>query len=406
MLSVLLVLLVAVLAVVLLKLSSYNSSSDNEPVILQPIGSQAPELEDPLPSLQPTEQPNPSQSIDDYQATTDKKEIVERLLNELSVQQKIGQLLIFGIEDKQLTKEHQQLIVDNHIGSVILFKRNISNKEQLSSFVQQLKAQTTDEQIPLWVSIDQEGGVVNRLPEVFPSAEQLAELQDLTLTYDSGFSMGELLKEYGINMDFAPVLDINSNANNPVIGSRAFGNKPEAVADQALAMMRGLQEHVITVGKHFPGHGDTSEDSHYTLPTINKSWEELQDFELIPFAAAIEANIDAIMVGHLYLPKVDDSYPASLSKEIIQHRLREEMGFRGLVISDDMVMEGITEHYSVGQAAIIALNAGVDMLIVGHQEKAQKEVLQAITDAVGSGKISIDLLNEHVERVLLAKLRA
>lgn len=405
MLSVLLVLLVAALAVVLFKVTSFISSSDIEPVILQPISSQAPELEDPLPSLQPTEQPNPSQSIDDQQTTTDNKEIIERLLNELSVQQKIGQLLIFGIEDKQLTKDHQQLIVDKHIGSVILFKRNISNKEQLSSFVQQLKAQTTDEQIPLWVSIDQEGGVVNRLPEVFPSAEQLAELQDLTLTYDSGFSMGELLKEYGINMDFAPVLDINSNANNPVIGSRAFGNKPEAVADQALAMMRGLQEHVITVGKHFPGHGDTSEDSHYTLPAINKSWEELQEFELIPFAAAIEANIDAIMVGHLYLPKVDDTYPASLSKEIVQHKLREEMGFRGLVISDDMVMEGITDHYSVGQAAILALNAGVDMLIVGHQAKAQKEVLQAITDAVASGEISIDLLNEHVERVLLAKLQ-
>jgi len=329
---------------------------------------------------------------------------IEQLLQTLSTAQKIGQLLIIGIEDKQLTSAHQKLIQEQYIGSIILFKRNIKNEKQLINFITQLKQQNEHTEIPLWITIDQEGGNVNRLPEKFPSAASLAELQDPTLTYNSAATMGETLARYGIDVDFAPVLDVNSNPKNPVIGDRAFGTTPQEATEQAIAMMQGLQSYVITVGKHFPGHGDTSEDSHKTLPTVNKSWEELQQLELLPFYAAVEKQIDALMIGHLYFPQLDSEYPASLSKEIITHRLREEMGFTGLVISDDMVMGGITEQYQIGDAAVIALQAGIDMLIVGHDKESQQEVITAITTAVENGKISKQLLDEHVRRVLTVKL--
>lgn len=352
----------------------------------------------------PSLEPIPTTTPNIITPNVDNNEEVEQLLQTLSTAQKIGQLLIIGVEDKQLTSAHQKLIQDQYIGSIILFKRNIKNEKQLTNFIAQLKQQNVYTDIPLWITIDQEGGNVNRLPEKFPSASTLAEHHDPTLTYDSAATMGETLARYGIDVDFAPVLDINSNPKNPVIGHRAFGTTPLETAEQAVAMMKGLQSYVITVGKHFPGHGDTSEDSHKTMPTVNKSWEELQQLELIPFYAAIEQKIDALMIGHLYFPQLDSEYPASLSKEIITHRLREEMGFTGLAISDDMVMGGITEQYNIGDAAVIALQAGIDMLIVGHEPTLQQEVITAITTAVENGIISEQLLDDHVRRILTAKL--
>lgn len=352
----------------------------------------------------PSLEPIPTTTPNIITPNVDNNEEVEQLLQTLSTAQKIGQLLIIGVEDKQLTSAHQKLIQDQYIGSIILFKRNIKNEKQLTNFIAQLKQQNVYTDIPLWITIDQEGGNVNRLPEKFPSASTLAEHHDPTLTYDSAATMGETLARYGFDVDFAPVLDINSNPKNPVIGDRAFGTTPLETAEQAVAMMKGLQSYVITVGKHFPGHGDTSEDSHKTMPTVNKSWEELQQLELIPFYAAIEHKIDALMIGHLYFPQLDSEYPASLSKEIITHRLREEMGFTGLAISDDMVMGGITEQYNIGDAAVIALQAGIDMLIVGHEPTLQQEVITAITTAVENSIISEQLLDDHVRRVLTAKL--
>lgn len=329
----------------------------------------------------------------------------DQILESLTISQKIGQLLIVGIDDQELTSKHKKLIKEQHIGSIILFKNNISDKDQLTDFIAQLKKQNEYDNIPLWISIDQEGGIVNRLPEKFPSAAALTELHDTSLTLDSAISMGKTLAQYDIDLDFAPVLDINSNPKNPVIGSRAFGTTAEEVSKQSIAMLQGLQPYVVTVGKHFPGHGDTNEDSHLTLPVVNKSWEELKELELKPFYKAIEQHIDALMVGHLYLPKVDSEYPASLSKEIVQNRLREEMGFTGLIISDDLEMGGITEQYKIGDAAVLAIQAGVDMLIVGHQYPLQKEVIASLNKAVESGKITEQQLDEHVRHILQTKLQ-
>ena len=382
------------------------NAKDNIP--LQPneleLSTNTPAGNDSQPVATPSELPHPTVTPDTIIPSVPTTEEVEQLLQSLTIAQKIGQLLIFGIEDKQLTTAHQKLIQEQYIGSIILFKRNINDEQQLTDFILQLKQQNEHPDIPLWVTVDQEGGQVNRLPEKFPAAAALAQLNDPTLTFDSATTMGKKLAQYGFDVDFAPVLDVNSNSKNPVIGDRAFGTTPQEVSQQAIAMLQGLEPYIVTVGKHFPGHGDTSEDSHKTLPTINKTWEELEELELIPFYAAIEQKIDALMIGHLYLPQLDAEYPASLSKEIITHKLREEMGFNGLAISDDMVMAGITKQYNIGDAAVIALQAGVDMLIVGHDVKLQQEVLTAITSAVNNDNLSMQLLDEHVRRVLTVKL--
>ncbi|GIP15453.1 glycoside hydrolase family 3 [Paenibacillus montaniterrae] len=351
----------------------------------------------------PTQSPAPSEE----QEEQDEQELqIQQQLDELTLEQKIGQLLIVGIDDNSssISKQTQQLVHDQGIGNIILFKRNIKNDKQLASLIEALKELPADHAPPLWITIDQEGGKVNRLPEQFPSAEELVELDDTAVTEQTGEHMGEALADLSIDVNFAPVLDINNNPDNPVIGSRAFGSTAQEVVTHSIAMLDGLDDYVLTVGKHFPGHGDTNVDSHASLPTINKSWEELEQLELIPFRAAIKRHIDAIMVGHLYLPQVDEQFPASLSPTIIKHYLRDELGFEGLVITDDLVMGGITENYEVGEAAVLALQAGNTMLIVGHHPKQQQEVIQSLVEAVKQHKLDERLIDEQVKLVLRMKL--
>lgn len=338
-------------------------------------------------------------------AQKEMQQLVENELAQLTLEQKIGQLLILGIEDQAATvsDETVQLIAEQGIGNILLFKRNIASEQQLNKLTNELKQLPTNN-IPLWIAIDQEGGKVNRLPEKYPSAGELAEQNDTAVTEASGDHMGSALEQLNIDMDFAPVLDINSNPNNPVIGSRAFGSTAQTVVTHSTAMLNGLGKHVITVGKHFPGHGDTNIDSHISLPTINKSWEELEQLELIPFRAAIENNIDAIMVGHLFLPKLDPDYPASLSETIITHYLREVLEFKGLVITDDLIMGGITEQYKLTDAAIRALQAGNTMLIIGHEPEQQQLVRDSLIDAVQKGKLDEALIDDRVKLVLSMKL--
>lgn len=351
--------------------------------------------------------PSPTPTPQPTEPTAEEKmqQLVDAQLTKLTLEQKIGQLLILGIEDNTATvsADTKQLIAEQGIGNIMLFKRNIVSNQQLNELTSELKKLPAN-QIPLWIAIDQEGGKVNRLPEKFPAASELAEQNDTSVTEATGDHMGSTLEQLNIDVDFAPVLDINSNAKNPVIGSRAFGSTAESVVTHSTAMLNGLSKHVITVGKHFPGHGDTSVDSHISLPTINKSWEELEQLELIPFRAAIENNVDAIMVGHLFLPEVDATYPASLSETIISHYLRDVLDFKGLIITDDLVMGGITEQYKITDAAVRALQAGNTMLIIGHEPDQQKLVRDHLIEAVKQGVLDEALIDDKVRLVLLMKL--
>lgn len=205
-------------------------------------------------------------------------------------------------------------------------------------------------------------------------------------------------------MDFAPVLDINSNPKNPVIGNRAFGATLDIVRDLGIETMKGIQsENVIPVVKHFPGHGDTSVDSHVGLPTVNNDLNRLESFELVPFREAIEEGADAVMIAHILLPKIDKENPSSLSKDIITDILRNKLEFDGVVITDDMTMGAISKNYNVNEAAVKSINAGTDIVLVCHGYEKAIEVINSVKDAVIKGEISEERVNESVYRILKLK---
>jgi beta-N-acetylhexosaminidase len=207
-------------------------------------------------------------------------------------------------------------------------------------------------------------------------------------------------------MDFAPVLDINSNPKNPVIGDRSFGTSSKLVSSLGVETMMGIQEgKVIPVVKHFPRHGDTSVDSHVGLPRVNKDLEQLNSFELIPFMEAIKNNVDGIMIAHILLPKIDSKYPASLSKVVIDNILRQKLGFKGIVITDDMTMGAIAKNYSIGDAAVRSVDAGSDIILVAHDYNKGIEAITSIINAVNIGNIKMDRIDESVYRILQLKER-
>ncbi len=237
-----------------------------------------------------------------------------------------------------------------------------------------------------------------------PSARAIGGVKDSGYARGIGEALGAELSALGFNMNFAPVMDIDSNPANPVIGDRSYGRKPEQVIDNGIAVMKGLQARdVAAVVKHFPGHGDTSVDSHLDLPVVSKSLKELESFELLPFAEAVKEGTDAVMVAHLLIPALDKDYPASISKNIIGGLLREKLGYDGVVITDDMMMGGITKHYGLTEAAVRSVQAGSDILLVGHDYKQQTAVIQALIKNVADGKLTEDRIDESVYRILKLK---
>jgi len=370
----------------------------------------------PTPESSPSE--NPSASAEGPASTlnpntppqTGDKAILEQIAA-MTLEQKVGQLAIIGLEGKSMDKSTESFIQNYHVGGFILFKDNITSANQTLKLLNQLKAanEAVPDSVPLWLSVDQEGGKVNRLPSEFdktPTARQIASKQNPKYTEAIGSSLGLKIGSLGFNMDFAPVLDINSNPDNPVIGDRSFGSDAESVSLHGLAMMEGItSQGVAAVAKHFPGHGDTSVDSHKGLPVVNKSLNELKNFELLPFEEAIKKDVDAIMVGHLLMKKLDAENPASISPAVITGLLREQLGYDGVIITDDMTMKGLTGGISVGKAAVEAILAGGDILLVCHEYKLQQEALDAVMESVKDGVISQERLDESVYRVLSLKAK-
>lgn len=326
-------------------------------------------------------------------------------LNRLSVDEKIGQLLVFGFDALDVNDHAIRMIKDHKAGNVILFARNIKSPAQLFQLTKNLQrlAQETIG-IPLLISIDQEGGMVTRIKQgttIFPGAMTLAATNDPKNSFKSGQLMGRVLKSLGINMNLAPSLDINNNPHNPVIGVRSFGDTPAIVTRFGIENIRGLQEHVIATAKHFPGHGDTSVDSHLDLPTIDKSLQEIEDFELKPFKAAIDAGVLAIMSSHINFPAVnEDGLPATLSKQCLTGLLREKLGFEGLIVTDCMQMKAIQTYYTTPKGCLMALKAGADMVMVSHDEALQKASLDMIKKALQEGEITEAFIDTHVKRIL------
>jgi beta-N-acetylhexosaminidase len=357
------------------------------------------------PSTRPI--PNPSSNQEAIEPTIKEIDVIQNKVDAMSLDEKIGQLLVVGFDGYAMNDNINNLIKDNKVGGVILFSKNVENSNQLFSLTNSIKTMNAQNKIPLFISVDEEGGRVSRMPseiKKLPTNKVIGKRNDGDFSYNIGKIIGEELKTFGFNMDFAPVLDINSNPNNPVIGDRSFGNNIDIINKLGIKTMEGMvSSNIIPVAKHFPGHGDTSVDSHVGLPVVNKNLMQLNDFELIPFNEAIKNNVDAIMVSHILLNKIDADFPASMSKVIITDILRENLKFQGVVITDDMTMGAIIKYYDIGDASVKSINAGSDLILVCHGYDNELKVINSLKLAVQNKIITEDRLNESVYRILRLK---
>lgn len=323
---------------------------------------------------------------------------------------KIGQKLVAGFEGYTLPAEFKRKVAEHKIGNVILFANNVQNEAQLTALCGEIRDCILAETgyIP-FITIDQEGGCVSRLNENFaqvPGAMQLANAGDKEKVYLAGKITAGELRRCGVNFDLAPVADTNSNAQNPVIGLRSYGDKPEIVADYALEMQKGLLDGgVLCCAKHFPGHGDTAVDSHIGLPVVDKSREELQACEFVPFQKLIDEGIPGIMTTHILFPQLEPSgLPATMSKSILQDLLRGEMGFQGLILTDCMMMGAIKDNFGTVEGGLKAFSAGVDLIFTSHSIDLASEIASRVALALQEGRYTQAELDESFERIVAYKV--
>jgi len=328
-------------------------------------------------------------------------------LGKMSTDEKIGQLVLVGMDGTASSDATRELIETYHVGGFIFYKNNIDNTKQALQLFNDLKAANQTNPVPLWMSVDEEGGRVTRMPKEFvkvPTAKAIGSQDSEELSKGIGAMLGRELSGFGLNMDFAPVLDVNSNPKNPVIGDRSFGNQADMVSRLGIATMEGIREEgVVPIVKHFPGHGDTSVDSHIGLPVVNHDLGRLRKLELVPFKKAVENKAEVVMIAHLLMPKLDPDHPASFSKKVITDLLRNELGFQGVVISDDMTMGAIEKNYEIGKASVEAILAGGNIVLVGHDYEKEKTAIRALKKAVADGTIPEDVLNNRVYAILKLK---
>jgi beta-N-acetylhexosaminidase len=325
------------------------------------------------------------------------------------VRRHAGQIFMVGFGGHSVPPEVAALAREFDLGGAILFARNVSGAEQVSEMAFDLRSLGQEQ--PLWVGVDQEGGRVARLRTDFTRWPPMATLgraghgRDLAKRFATALA-GELAA-VGITIDFAPVLDVATNAANPVIGDRALSDRADVVADLGRLIIEALQSAGIAAcGKHFPGHGDTSVDSHHELPLVEHPLERLREVELQPFRAAIEAGVASIMVGHLLVPALDEVNPGPLSRAIVTEWLRHELGFEGLIATDDMEMKAISGHRPADEAAVDAVAAGCDMvLICGTDHDVQARAVEGLIRAVESERVPASRVEDAIARQRRAKER-
>ena len=335
------------------------------------------------------------------------KEWVSRTLSGMSLEEKVGQVLVAGTRTG-FPNVHPQEIGDireniqrYHVGAYHAKPGNILTASHLLHRMQETA------KIPLLITADLEGG----LGLIFEGGTRFPKAMAIGATFDpeTAYQVGQLTaleaRRLGVHVNFYPVVDVNNNPQNPIISVRSFGEDPERVSQLATAYIRGCQEHgVLATAKHFPGHGDTSADSHLELPVITASLERLRRVELPPFEAAVRAGVEAIMTAHLYVPALEpqDGLPATLSERILEGLLRQEMGFEGLIFTDALSMRGISAHYPTGDAALRAFRAGADLILLPPSVGA---AFQGLLAAIRGGTLSEERLNRSVRRILQTKAR-
>ena len=347
----------------------------------------------------------------------------EKLIKSMTLEEKIGQLFIirpdslnpdltteqinnpnaYGVTE--MNNQMIELLKRYHIGGVVFFQKNILSPTQMTDFINEIKEQS---EIPLFIGIDEEGGLVSRIANSkgfnvtkYESMETIGMSGDSKKAYEVGITIGSYLKQYGFNINFAPVADVNTNPDNIVIGSRSFGSDPQLVAKMVSEAIDGFhQAGIMCCIKHFPGHGDTKEDTHKGYVYTEKTWEDLMRYELIPFINALE-HTDMIMISHITTPNItSDGLPSSLSYEMIEGKLRKELNYNGVVITDSMAMGAITQEYTSGTGAVKAVVGGSDIILMPENFK---EAYEGIYDAVKKGSIKEKRIDESVLRILSLK---
>ncbi len=320
---------------------------------------------------------------------------------------KIGQMFLVGCQAETLSNQERLLVEEYQFAGVILFTRNCAEAAQIVALNRTIWE--SFDPLPPFIAIDQEGGRVYRLPAPFshfPAAGRVGMTNDPGLAYRIGRAAAAELTLAGINLNFAPVLDVASNPQSPIIGDRAFAADPKQVIKLASAWAQGLRDGgIIPCGKHFPGHGDTDKDSHFELPMVRKSLEQLQAVELPPFADACRNQIEALMTAHVAYPALDPRLPATLSEAIITGLLRHQLGYDGVVFSDDLEMKAISGRYSVEESTALAVRAGVDVLLFCHDIDKALAALEFLCDEAERDALLRARIEESYQRVIELKQR-
>lgn len=351
--------------------------------------------------------------------------VYEDILMSMTVEEKVGQLFFIRpeqliddsyVNDEKIIDEEdegvlyvsermQEMYMQYPVGGFVLFAKNIDTPSQLLEFTDDLISIGKTDTL---IAVDEEGGIVTRLAQnpafdlpIIDAMEDIGNTRDTSNAYYAGDTIGEYLADYGIMWDLAPVADLNTNPDNIVIGNRSFGSDPDLASQMVRSYIDGLHNHgVKSTLKHFPGHGDTTADTHSGYVSVEKTWEELKQAEIVPFEENSDVT-DAVMTAHITLPNVtDDGLPASLSYELITEKLRGELGFDGVVICDSLAMGAVTEEYTSSEAAVLAFEAGCDVLLTPQNFY---EAYEGVLNAVQSGEITQERLDESVRRILELK---
>ena len=324
---------------------------------------------------------------------------------------KIGQRLVGGFPGKEMSPEFIRLVKEFKISNVILFQYNVETGRQLQILCRSIKELVrTETGHGAFITIDQEGGVVTRLPEDscnMPGAMAIAATGEPEYARLATRITADELKALGVNFNLAPIMDINNNMANPVIGVRSYGDTAETVETYGCAALEGYAEGgILAAVKHFPGHGDTAVDSHIGLPVIDKSLDELEELELVPFKAAIAKGVPAVMSSHILFPQLEpNQVPCTMSRRIITGLLKEKLGFQGLVVSDCLEMDAIKKYYGTAAGAVAAMAAGVDLLFISHSASLMEETAQAVYHAVSCGKLSMAQMEESAAKIIALKAK-
>lgn len=362
------------------------------------------------PSPSPAESPSPSPTEELSPSPIVTLDPLDAYISQMSDKELIGQMVMIGFDGtRTMASGSVNLMQEYSIGNVMLYGWNTDTFSQTKALIDNINSHNPSK-IPLLIGIDLEGGSVTRFPQQWHpslnSAQTLGKANDPQRVYNQYKRIGDQLRDIGININFAPVLDIARNPSSTFLGKRMFGSDPEKVSKLIPEAIRGLHDAgIASLGKHFPGHGETATDSHDKLPVLKATLEEMENYSLIPFKAAVDAGVDAMLVAHLSYPNVDSEYITSVSPTVITGILRDELGFNGVVFSDDLRMGGFTSKYSVGKGAVLHILAGGDVLLIGRYTDKQRTALDSLYAALQDGTLTRERLEQSVRRVLEIKIR-